>query len=237
MSTNNNGATVYPYPILSHLHEIGAKPNRVKILRTTEELTANATSVDSIYGDHGHAFLTMTPVSYQQFNGGQVLVQPMQSAQNPTIIPGSTAAQISESVRQHKASQDTYRLMRRVQTNLREMLLESSDEIYWRLLRQDLLLYSGRTVRELLLHMEVTYCAFTGAERRYVASRMDIPWEGGPMEIVIQQIQEVRDAFGIGGAALNDNKKRDRLYDLVNWSNLMPGACQRWRMRPVIEKI
>ena len=84
--------------------------------------------------------------------------------------------------------------------------------------------------------MEVTYGAFTEAERRDVASRMDIPWEGGPLEIVIQQIQEGRDAFGIGGAALNDNQKRDRLYDLVNSSNLMPEACQRWCMRPVIDK-
>ena len=85
--------------------------------------------------------------------------------------------------------------------------------------------------------MEVTYSAFTEAERREVASRIDISWEGGSLEIVIRQIQEGSDAFGIGGAALNDNKKRDRLYDLVTSSNLMPKACQCWRMRPVIEKI
>ena len=84
--------------------------------------------------------------------------------------------------------------------------------------------------------MEVTYGAFPEAERRDVTSRMDILWEGGPLEIVIQQIQEGSDTSWIGGAALNDNKKRDRLYDLVNSSNLMPKACQRWIMRPVIEK-
>ena len=235
-TTNHSDATAYPYPILSRLHDIGAKPNRVKILRTTEELTANAASVDSIYGDHGHAFLTMTAAAYQQLNGGQVFIPPLPPALNPAIIPGQTAAQISETVRRHKAEQDAYRLMRRVQTNLRKMLLDSSDEIYWRLLRQDLLLYSARTVRELLHHMEVTYGAFTEAERREVASRMDVPWEGGPLELVIQQIQKGSDAFGIEGAALNDNQKRDRLYDLVNSSNLMPEACQRWRMRPVLEK-
>ena len=83
--------------------------------------------------------------------------------------------------------------------------------------------------------MEVTFSAFTEAERQEVASRMDIPWVGGPLEIAIQQIQEGSDALGIGGAALNDNKKRDHLYDLVNLSNLMPEACQRWRMRPITE--
>ena len=52
MSTSNSDATAYPYPVLSRLHDIGAKPNRVKTLRTTEELTANAASADSIYGNH-----------------------------------------------------------------------------------------------------------------------------------------------------------------------------------------
>jgi hypothetical protein len=229
-------ATAYPYTVLSRLHEVGAKPNRQKILRTTQELTANAASVDSVYGDHGHAFLTMSPASYQVLNGGQAFAMPAQPDQNPTIVVGATAAVIAETVRQHKASQEAYRLMRRVQANLRKMLLESSDEIYWRLLRQDLILYSGRTVRELLNHMNTTYGAFTEAERRDVASRMDVPWEGGPLEAVIQQIQEGSDAFGIGGAALNDTQKRDRIYDLINSSNLMPEACQRWRMTPVADK-
>ena len=76
-STTNSDVTAYPYPVLSCLHDLGAKPNRVKILRTTEELTTNAASMDSIYGDHGHAFLTMTAASYQQLNGGQVFIPPV----------------------------------------------------------------------------------------------------------------------------------------------------------------
>jgi hypothetical protein len=60
MSTSNK-VTTYAYPVLSRLHEIGGKPNRQRILRTMQELTANAVSVDSLYGDHGHTFLTKTP--------------------------------------------------------------------------------------------------------------------------------------------------------------------------------
>jgi hypothetical protein len=126
--------------------------------------------------------------------------------------------------------------MHTVQTTLRKMLLDSSDEIYWRRMCQDITLYSSCTVHELLGHMETTYGTFTDAERCLVTSRMDVPWEGGPLEAVIQQIEEASEAFGLGGAALTETQKRDRLYDLINASNLMPDACQRWRMRPEPEK-
>lgn len=236
MSTSTSDATAYPYPILSRLHELGGKPNRQKILRTTQELTANAASVDSIYGEHGHAFLTMPAAAYQALNGGIAFVHPIRPDPNPVIIAGATAAVIAEAVRQHSVSQKSYKLMRQVQTTLRKMLLDSSDEIYWRRMRQDVILYSGRTVLELLTHMNTTYGSFTEAERRDVTARLDVPWEGGPLEAVIQQIQEASEAFGTGGGALTETQKRDRLYDLVNASNLLPEACQRWRMRPEIDK-
>jgi hypothetical protein len=235
MSTSDATAA-YPYPILSRLHEVGAKPNRQRILRTEEELTANAASVDSVYGDHGHAFLTMSPANYQTLNDGVAFNPPEQPDPNPVIPAGATAAAIAEAVRQHGVAQKAYALMRLVQATLRKMLLDSSDEIYWRRMRQPVILYSARTVLELLTHISTTYGNFTEAERKDVTSRMDVPWEGGPLETVIQQIQEASDAFGLGGAALSDTQKRDKLYDLVSASNLLSEACQRWRMRPEPEK-
>jgi hypothetical protein len=67
---------------------------------------------------------------------------------------------------------------------------------------------------------------------------MDVPWEGGPLDTVIQQIQEASDAFSLGGAALSDTKMHDKIYDLVvSASNLLPEACQQWRtMRPENDK-
>ena len=235
MSTTYSDATAYPYPVLSRLHEIGGKPNRQSILRTLQELTANAASVDSVYGLHGHVFLTMTPTTYQALNDGTAFVPPLVPDPNPAIVAGS-AAVVAESVRQHSVDTKAYTLMRHVQNTLRKMLLDSGDEIYWRRMRQHTILYSGRTVRELLDHMESTYGSFTEAERREVTARLDVPWEGGPLETVIQQIEEASDAFGSTGGALTEVQQRDKLYDLVQASNLMPEACQRWRMRPEVDK-
>jgi hypothetical protein len=69
-----------------------------------------------------------------------------------------------------------------------------------------------------------------------VTARLDVPWEGGPLETVIQQFEEASDAFGSTGGALTEEQQRDKLYDLVQTSNLMPEACQRWRMRPEVDK-
>jgi hypothetical protein len=97
----SNEVTTYVYPILSRLHEIGGKPNRQHILRTTQELTVNAGSAVSLYGDHGHTFLTMSPKDYQVLNGGVAFVMPVQPVPNPDIVAGATAAAIAEAVRQH----------------------------------------------------------------------------------------------------------------------------------------
>ena len=98
--------------------------------------------------------------------------------------------------------------MRHVQTTLCKMLLDSGDEIYWHSMRcQHTILYnSGRTVHELQNHIETTYGSFTEAERRKVTTRLDVPWEGGPLEVIIQQIKEASDAFGSTEGALTEEQ-------------------------------
>ena len=105
------------------------------------------------------------------------------------------AAVIAEAVHQHEISQKAYKLMHHVPTTLCNMLLDSSNEIYWRHMHQTTILYSSHTVRELLDHMEMMYGSFTEAERRDVAARCDVPWEGEPLEAVIQQIKEASNGY------------------------------------------
>ena len=146
--------------------------NCKKILCSTQKLSATALSADSVYGDHGHAFLTMTLASYQILNRvGPNLVPPVHQSnqpRNPQSSLRATAPAIAKAVRQeHKAnSQDAYSLIRPVQTNLRKMLLDTSNKIYWHLLCQYIILYSGCTVHQLLSHMDTTYAAFTEAKSR-----------------------------------------------------------------------
>ena len=126
--------------------------------------------------------------------------------------------------------------MRKTESSLRNQLLAAADDVYWRRLRLPTLGYASRSVRDLLAHMITTYGRFTDAERQAVAARLEVPWEGGPLEVVIQQIEDAAEAFNLGGAGMTDAQKRDKLYDLVNSSGLIPEACQKWRMKPQADK-
>jgi hypothetical protein len=42
---------------------------------------------------------------------------------------------------------------------------------------------------------------------------MDVPWEGGPLEVTIQQIEDTAEAFALGGTAFNGDQNRSKLYN------------------------
>ena len=65
---------------------------------------------------------------------------------------------------------------------------------------------------------------------------MNVPWEGGPIEVTIQQITNAAREFAQAGQPITDNQQRDKLYDLVNASGLLPEACQLWHMKPAADK-
>ena len=76
-------------------------------------------------------------------------------------------------------------------------------------------------------HLIESYGRFTETERKEVTSRMEVPWEGGPLEFVIQQISDAADAFALAGTPLLAQQQTDRLYNLVKESGLLSDACQR----------
>jgi hypothetical protein len=100
MSTNSD-ALAYTYITLSCLHEIGGKPTRKAITRTTKELTANAAGVESIYSKHSHVFLTLSAAKYQALNGSVAFVMPVAPAADPAVPENATQHAIAEAVRQH----------------------------------------------------------------------------------------------------------------------------------------
>jgi len=88
----------------------------------------------------------------------------------------------------------------------------------------------------MLNHLIESYGHFTKTERKDIVSRMEVPWEGGPLEFVIRQISDAAHAFALAGTPLSAQQKTDKLYDLVKESGLLSNACQRWRMFPTANK-
>jgi hypothetical protein len=126
--------------------------------------------------------------------------------------------------------------MRATKRNLRNQLLAAAGNVYWQRLRHVRPGYIMCSIQDMLSHLIKSYGRFTEPERKEVASRMEVPWEGGPLEFVIQQISDAADAFALAGTPLSAQQKKDKLYDLVKESGLLSNACQRWRMLPTTDK-
>jgi hypothetical protein len=155
---------------------------------------------------------------------------------DPTPPPGGnanpTAAQLAETLRLHTNAWKAYKLMRATERNLRNQLLAAADNIYWQRLPHVRLGYNMCSIQDMLYHLIESYGRFTETERKEVASRMEVPWEGGPLEFVIQQISDAANAFALAGTPLSAQQKTDKLYDLVKERGPSPtlasvGACFR----------
>jgi len=134
-----------------------------------------------------------------------------------------TAAQLTEALRLHTNAWKAYKLIRVTERDLRNQLLAAADDVYWQRLRHIRLGYNMCSIRDMLNHLIESSGRFTETERKELASRMEVPWEGGPLEFVIQQISN---------APLLAQQKTDKLYNLVKESGLLSklanaGACFR----------
>jgi hypothetical protein len=138
---------------------------------------------------------------------------------DPTPPPGGnanpTAAQLAEALRLYTNAWKAYKLMRATERNLRNQLLAAADDVYWQRLRHVRLGYNMCSIQDMLNHLIESYGRFTETERKEVTSCMEVPWEGGPLEFVIQQISDAADAFALAGTPLLAQQQTDKLYDLV----------------------
>jgi hypothetical protein len=179
--------------------------------------------------------LTASPAEYLTLTA-QNWARPAQPPPGPVIPADATQYIIAEAQRHHRDVWEQYNLMLRTDNTLRNQLLASADDIYWRPLFQPITGYGRRTAREFIHHLTTTYAAFDESTRRSIVSAMEVAWNGGPFEIVIGQIEHGSLAFAQAGHAYNDQQKCDMIYTIVINSGLMPSACQKWRLRPSDEK-
>ena len=79
-------------------------------------------------------------------------------------------------------------------------------------------------------HILNKYAKMDKAERLAIQASMRIPWEGGPIELTIAQIEEGVARLLADGIATTEQDKCDIFYNLIQTSGLMPDATQKWRL-------
>jgi hypothetical protein len=226
----------FPYPVLSRTHEPGHKPTRERVLQTCLEVCSNAASVlQCTIGAEGFGLLGLvtTDADYLQVTG-VAFIRPLQPAAAPN--PLGTAAEIAAHLRAWQVDWVQYNLMRQVDTALRNQLLQSTDDIYWRPLFQPITGYGRRTANEFVVHLKEHYAAFDEQIRAGTVAAMETPWSGGPFEIPIMQIEEGASAFALAGQPFTDINKCDKLYTIAAASGKLSDACRLWRMTAAADK-
>jgi hypothetical protein len=226
----------FPYPVLSRTHEPGQKPTRERVLQTCLEVCSNAASVlQCTIGAEGFGLLGLVTTAADYLTAtGEVFNRPAQPAAAPD--PLGTAAQIAAHLRAWQVAWVQYNLMRQVDTALRNQLLQSTDDIYWRQLFQPITGYGRRTAAEFIAHIKGHYAAFDEQIRAGTVAAMETPWTGGPFEIPIMQIEEGANAFAQAGQPFNDLNKCDKLYTIAASSGKLSQACRQWRMTAAADK-
>lgn len=185
-------------------------------------------TLNSIYSDHGHLFLTLPAKEYVKVYGPPL--------DPPAPVVNLTAAIIAEAARVHRNAWKAYNILCNTERDIRNQLIASADDVYWRTLRHSDQGYNTCTIQTLLTHMIDTYGPITEAERMDVEARMNVPWEGGPLEYAIRQIRDATDAYKIGDTALSEQQHTDKVYDIVLQSGLLSMECQEWRMLSAAHK-
>ena len=91
-------------------------------------------------------------------------------------------------------------------------------------------------MRDFIHHIVTCYADFDEATRATVTASMEMPWTGGPFEIVISQIENGAAAYLAAGTVMDEQTKCDKLYAIVRNSGLLSSACQKWRMENPLNK-
>ena len=229
----------WPHSPLSRFHAPGHKPSREAVLKTLEQLNANAASVNSFTlgaPNSGLLGLTLSPAEYTA-TFGVPWNRPAQPANLPVFPAGAHGPQRDEIKAEHDFNWAQYNLMIECETALRNMVLEAADPTYWQELHQPLTGFGRRTLRELIDHMLLRYAPFNEAARKNVNQTMDIGWTGGPLEEPIARIEQGAAAYAnVPGGALTDLNKCDKLYRIVDESGLLTEACRLWRFMAAANK-
>jgi len=173
---------------LSRLHAPGHEPNRREVLQSIKELNANAASIRTVYGHHGHLFLSTLPERFTALNNNVTFTIPDMPPVNPVLPNNPTGPVIIEANRVHAAAVVAYDLMRSVEMDLHNQLLKSADDTYFEELEDLEYGYTQLSVHALVTHHLDNYGGYTESDGKELRCLMEVPWEGGPFQVVVQQL-------------------------------------------------
>lgn len=222
----------FPYPVIPK--HVGL-PTYDVIAAIHMKLKANAASISSTLGggNHGLLGITVSRTTYLNITGHQFQA-PTNPGALPTIPASQTGPQISEIVRQHKESLRLWREYNATQMALKQILLASFDEVYFKGLRDRHVGYQNSTFQHMMQHLYTNYGVITPTDLEDNDIRMREAFDANrPIEELFDQIEEAAEYAEATNAPYNTTQIVSRAYLLLYKTGLYNDACREWRKRTV----
>jgi hypothetical protein len=208
-------------------------PTYTTLYKAQLELNSNATAIYSYAGDgaHGHLALTISAADYMLTSAGNVpFIPPINPGPAPVHLPNATRSEISETNRQFKEDQATFKLYRDADSALRGQVIEATHDFYIRALKNKRTGYGSLTCLEILTHLWTTYGRIKKEELEINIERMKQPWNPPtPIESLFTQLED-------GMVFAEEGKEPILESSVIRWgatifqeSNAFPEECKAWR--------
>jgi hypothetical protein len=201
-------------------------------------LNTNDMSVASYDGGGRHGHLGIIMANEEYFNVAvDVFPVPNNPGPSAAVVAGTTAAVIAETTRLQKEATQVYRTYHNVDQAIKNLIIESFDDVYLNALLDEIVGYANCTSLQLLTHLLTYYAMIPPTELTQNYERLNAPYDPNqPIETLFQKIQDAR-AFAVAGgqpygAAIIVNVA----YPLVFNMGLFPDACQAWQSRAIAGK-
>ena len=214
------------------------KPTYTTMMTFQKAINKQALSIISAtYPDLGWIGLVIPQQEFNRINANSDFVDPVNPGMAPTHATGATAAQISETVRQHELTQNEFTTFTHTRIQLRNMIITNVEDKYICALANDITSYNQVSPLQLLTHLWTTYGQITEADLSTNESRMYADWNPPtPIETLYEQLTEGKRFAARGNELIDDSQLARKGYNIVKKTGLFESDCKEWRNKPDAER-
>jgi hypothetical protein len=227
----------HPQETLPRLSTATSRPTFTSIYDFQDKLIENATSIPLNDTDLGHLALVISDNAFTMANGGTAHVPPTNPGLNPVHQTTATAPQIMENNRIHAENTRNYKTYQTTKILLRNMIINSVDDIYINALKHRVTKYSTVAPIDLLTHLKTTYGTITIDDLTANTKRMTTAWNPPtPIEELWATLKDGQEFAKEGGETIADTQLIRLAYENINNTGLFASALKKWRQKPAAEQ-
>jgi hypothetical protein len=241
---NNNNPTMptdidnivngFPHPTIVPINGV---PTFETLADLNLQLNANAASVQSNLGDGqlGLLFLTVSPAEYTTLSN-HAFIPPNNPGSAPNIPGGSTAAQITEFVRQHTSDTKIFNEYLATDKALKQQVIGAVNAMYLRTLRHRITGFANVTTRQMLEHLYAQYGRLSPADLQENDTRLRAQYDPNqPIESFFDQVEDAVALAAAANAPYTSAQIVSIAYNTIFSTGMFSDACRDWRRRPTAD--